>query len=86
MSYRAAGKLVPRDAYQQEAAGSRVDASTLTLGDLVTYGDGDRAQHIAFWVGAGRIVHSTQRDGLNRVLEEIEPETLRERRRATFRL
>jgi L-alanine-DL-glutamate epimerase-like enolase superfamily enzyme len=86
MSYRATGTLVPRDAYQQEAAGSRIEASALALGDLVTYGDGDRAQHIAFWVGDGRILHSTQRDGLNRVLEEMEPPSLRDRRRSTFRL
>jgi cell wall-associated NlpC family hydrolase len=86
MSYRSAGRLVPRDAYQQEAAGSRVEASALAPGDLVTYGDGERAQHIAFWLGEGRILHSTQRDGLNGVVEETEPPTLRDRRRSTFRL
>jgi gamma-D-glutamyl-L-lysine dipeptidyl-peptidase len=83
MSFRAAGKLVPRDADQQEDAGTPV--AELEPGDLVSYG-GETADHVAFWVGGGRILHATQRDGISRVLEEQEPEELRARRRATFRL
>src|SRR5215210_6760435 len=66
MSYRALGRLVPRDADQQEEAGARVEPEDeLRPGDLITYADegGDRATHIAFWVGDGRILHSTQREG-----------------------
>ena len=33
--------------------------------------------HIAFWLGDGRILHSTQRDGANGVVEEPEPDELR---------
>jgi cell wall-associated NlpC family hydrolase len=81
MSYRATGRLVPRDADQQEEAGRPVaDAAP---GDLVSYGD-ERADHIAFWIGDGRILHATQREGVSRVLEEAEPPELRARRRATF--
>jgi cell wall-associated NlpC family hydrolase len=83
MSYRAVGRLVPRDADQQEAAGRAV--ADLRTGDLVSYGD-ESADHVAFWSGHGRIVHATQRDGLGRVLEEAEPDELRARRRATFAL
>jgi gamma-D-glutamyl-L-lysine dipeptidyl-peptidase len=86
MSFRAVGRLVPRDADQQEAAGAPVPAGELCPGDLVSYGSAEQADHIAFWLGDGRILHSTQRDGLDGVVEEEEPEELRVRRRATFRL
>jgi gamma-D-glutamyl-L-lysine dipeptidyl-peptidase len=83
MSYRATGRLVPRDADQQENAGASVEEPQ--PGDLISYGDG-AADHIAFWLGDGRILHSTQRDDVNGVLEEPEPEALRGRRRRVFRL
>jgi hypothetical protein len=86
MSFRAAGRLVPRDAYQQEAAGEHVPEADLRPGDLISYGDGERAEHVVFWAGGGRILHSTQREGIDRVIEEDEPASLRARRRATFRL
>jgi len=88
MSYRALGRLVPRDADQQEIAGDRVADDELGPGDLITYADegGDRATHIAFWLGDGRILHATQRDGVNGVVEEPEPPELRARRRLLLRL
>jgi cell wall-associated NlpC family hydrolase len=86
MSFRAAGRLVPRDADQQEAAGTPVPEGGLRSGDLVTYGGGESADHVAFWLGEGRILHATQRKGVDGVVEEDEPDELRERRRATFRL
>ena len=54
-------------------------------GDLVSYGEG-RADHIAFWLGDGRILHSTRRDDVDGVVEELEPQTLKERRRLFIRL
>jgi gamma-D-glutamyl-L-lysine dipeptidyl-peptidase len=86
MSFRATGRLVPRDAEQQEDAGQRVAEDEAHPGDLVTYGTAEAADHIAFWLGGGRILHSTQRDGVDGVVEEDEPEELRSRRRALFRL
>lgn len=85
MSFRATGRLVPRDADQQEEAGMPVSAAELRPGDLVSYGEA-AADHIAFWLGDGRILHATQRDGVDGVVEEDEPDELRRRRRATFRL
>jgi len=76
MAYRRLGRLVPRDADQQEEAGRRVEARELRPGDLATYGD-EAATHIAFWLGGGRILHSTARDGVNCVVEEKEPAELR---------
>jgi cell wall-associated NlpC family hydrolase len=82
MSYRRLGRLVPRDADQQEDAAAEVDE--LQVGDLITYGD--PVDHIAFYVGDGRILHSTGRDGGLGVVEEPEPEYLRARRHKLVRL
>jgi gamma-D-glutamyl-L-lysine dipeptidyl-peptidase len=86
MAFRACGRLVPRDADQQEEAGEQLSETDLRPGDLVTYGPPEGADHIAFWVGEGRILHSTQRDGVDGVVEEAEPAELRERRRVLVRL
>src|SRR5207253_1259817 len=53
MSYRRLGRLIPRDADQQEEAGTPVAEDELRPGDLVTYGD-ESTTHIAFWLGDGR--------------------------------
>ena len=85
MSYRRVGRLVPRDADQQEDAG--VEVAEPRPGDLVTYGEpGEPADHIAFWLGEGRILHSTGREDGVGVLEEAEPDSLRARRRKLVRL
>ena len=85
MAYRRLGRIVPRDADQQEVAGEQVPEDQLRPGDLVTYGE-DEATHIAFWLGDGRILHSTERENANGVVEEPEPEDLRTRRRRLVRL
>jgi len=85
MSYRWLGRLVPRDADQQEAAGEAVDGDDLRRGDLITYG-GEKATHIAFWLGDGRILHSTEREGVDGVVEEPEPPDLYAQRRRLIRL
>jgi gamma-D-glutamyl-L-lysine dipeptidyl-peptidase len=84
LAFRLAGVAVPRDAWQQEAAGSPVAAGEERPGDLVTYGE-ERADHVAFWLGEGRILHATARDGLG-VVEEDEPEELWGRPRRVVRL
>jgi gamma-D-glutamyl-L-lysine dipeptidyl-peptidase len=86
MSFRACGGLVPRDADQQEEAGERLSEAELRPGDLVTYGPPEGADHIAFWLGEGRILHATARDGVDEVVEEEEPPELRSRRREFLRL
>ncbi len=86
MAYRRIGRLVPRDADQQEDVGLPVREDELEPGDLITYGPADgRADHIAFWLGEGRILHSTRREGVDGVIEEEEPDELRSRRRMLFR-
>ena len=86
MSYRRLGRIVPRDADQQEAAGAEVNNDELRRGDLITYGEADRTTHIAFWLGEGHILHSTERDDANGVVEEPEPDDLRQKRRRLVRL
>jgi cell wall-associated NlpC family hydrolase len=55
-------------------------------GDLISYGGADRADHVAFWLGDGRILHAAGREGVHKVVEEAEPDELHARRRAAFRL
>jgi cell wall-associated NlpC family hydrolase len=80
MSWRRLGRLVPRDADQQEAAGAPV--AEPAYGDLAVYGV-DRATHIAFWLGGGRILHAAGGHG---VVDEEEPAPLQEIRRGFVRL
>lgn len=80
MAWRRLGRLVPRDAHEQEAAGSAVESAE--YGDLVTYG-GEQATHIAFWLGDGRILHAAGGRG---VVEEAEPAALLQVRRLFVRL
>jgi gamma-D-glutamyl-L-lysine dipeptidyl-peptidase len=86
MAYRRLGVLVPRDADQQEAAGAPVAEADLRPGDLVTYGDERETTHVAFWLGEGKILHATERDGVDGVVEEPEPDELRAKRRRFVRL
>ena len=83
MAYRRLGWLVPRDSHEQEAAGEPVEDPR--PGDLVTYG-AEKADHVAFWLGSGRILHSVGRDDGLGVVEEEEPAELRARRRRFVRL
>jgi len=88
IAHRRVGRLVPRDADQQEEAGTPVRHEELRRGDLITYAEeGEtRATHIAFWLGDGRVLHATQRDGVDRVIEEDEPAQLKAMRRHVIRL
>lgn len=80
MAWRRLGRLVPRDAADQEAAGTAVAGPS--HGDLATYGS-DRATHIAFWLQDGRILHASASRG---VVEEPEPLELSRTRRQFVRL
>jgi cell wall-associated NlpC family hydrolase len=70
MAYRRTGRLVPRDADQQEAAATPIGEADARRGDLVCFGEPGHAHHIAFWLGDGRILHATGRGGVNAVVDE----------------
>ena len=70
MAYRRIGRLVPRDAHQQEAAAVEIDEADARPGDLVCFGEPGEAHHIAFWLGDGRVLHATAREGVSTVVEE----------------
>jgi cell wall-associated NlpC family hydrolase len=70
MVYRRLGRLVPRDAHEQEAAALPLTEQEARPGDLVFFGPPARADHVAFWVGHGVILHATRRDGVDGVVEE----------------
>jgi gamma-D-glutamyl-L-lysine dipeptidyl-peptidase len=80
VAWRRLGRLVPRDADQQAAAGVVVAAPA--YGDLAVYG-ADAVTHIAFWLGEGRILHAA---GGREVVEEAEPASLQAIRRGFVRL
>jgi gamma-D-glutamyl-L-lysine dipeptidyl-peptidase len=80
MAWRRLGRLVPRDADQQEAAGTPVAAPSYA--DLAVYG-ADSATHIAFWLEGGRILHAASGRG---VVDEVEPASLQAIRRGFVRL
>jgi gamma-D-glutamyl-L-lysine dipeptidyl-peptidase len=80
MAWRRLGRLVPRDADQQEAAGVPVAAPA--VGDLAVYGV-DAVTHIAFWLGGGRVIHAAGGHG---VVDEEEPASLQAIRRGFVRL
>jgi cell wall-associated NlpC family hydrolase len=85
MAYRELGRLVPRDAAQQEAAGLEVAPAEARQGDLACYGEAE-CDHVAFWLGDGRILHATGREGVRAVLEEEQPPELAARFRRFVRL
>ena len=80
MAWRRLGRLAPRDAYQQAAAGTAVTEPA--YGDLAVYG-AESVTHIAFWLGDGRILHAAGGRG---VVEEEEPASLQAIRRGFVRL
>lgn len=58
-AFASVGILIPRDAYQQEAFGDRVDLDNLQIGDLLFFGNTDRATHVGIYIGNGEYIHSS---------------------------
>jgi gamma-D-glutamyl-L-lysine dipeptidyl-peptidase len=81
MAFRRIGVLVPRDSWQQEAAGESVAEAELRPGDVLCSDD-----HVALWAGEGRVVHATARKGVRAVVEEPLPADLAARVRSRRRL
>ncbi|PZU97777.1 MAG: glycoside hydrolase [Pseudanabaena sp.] len=58
-AFASVGILIPRDAYQQEAFGDRVDLASLQIGDLLFFGNFDKATHVGIYIGNGEYIHSS---------------------------
>lgn len=60
-----AGVSIPRTSYQQAAVGKEITADEMRPGDLIFYGNGSSVNHVAIYIGNGRIVHaSTEKTGI----------------------
>jgi len=63
--YRRMGYSIPRTSRSQASGGHRISASELRPGDLVFYGSSRYINHVAMYIGNGRIIHaSNPRDGI----------------------
>jgi cell wall-associated NlpC family hydrolase len=60
--YAARGIRLPRDSDQQFGQGREIpitaDGTSYEAGDLLFFAEQGRVSHVAFWAGAGRIVHA----------------------------
>lgn len=60
-----AGISMNRSSISQATQGRQISAEEMQPGDLVFYGEGSRINHVAMYIGDGRIVHaSTHKTGI----------------------
>lgn len=60
IAFSAAGMLLPRDTSMQIKCGVKVPSLDRALpGDLIFYGDNGRVNHVAIYLGGGKIIHSS---------------------------
>lgn len=63
--YRKMGYSIPRTSRSQASGGHRISSSELRPGDLVFYGSSSYINHVAMYIGNGRVIHaSNPRDGI----------------------
>lgn len=63
--YKLFGYSIPRTSRAQATGGTKISASSLKPGDLVFYGSGSYINHVAMFVGNGKVIHaSNRRDGI----------------------
>ncbi len=63
--YKKFGITLPRTSYTQPSAGKKIKASAAKPGDLFFYGDSDGINHVAIYIGNGKVVHAAnKRDGI----------------------
>jgi cell wall-associated NlpC family hydrolase len=61
-AFASVGIWIPRDAYQQEAFAQPVAITDLLPGDLVFFGNPNRATHVGMYLGDSAYLHSSGKD------------------------
>ena len=59
--YKKFGITLPRTSYTQPRAGKKIKASEAKPGDLFFYGDSSGINHVAIYIGNGKIVHAANK-------------------------
>ena len=63
--YSKYGVSLPRTSSSQSSSGSSVSLSDVQAGDLIFYASGGSVNHVAIYIGGGKVVHaSNRRDGI----------------------
>ena len=63
--YKKFGITLPRTSRTQPSAGKKIKSSEAQPGDLFFYGDSDGINHVAIYIGNGKIVHAAnKKDGI----------------------
>ena len=63
--YKKFGITLPRTSKTQPSAGTKIKASQAQPGDLFFYGDSNGINHVAIYIGNGKVVHAAnKRDGI----------------------
>lgn len=61
----AAGKSLLRNSASQSTQGKGISSEEMQIGDLLFYGNGNRINHVAMYIGNGKVVHaSNERSGI----------------------
>lgn len=58
-AFASEGIQIPRDAYQQEAFTQAISLEELQPGDLVFFGQPEKATHVGLYLGDGHYIHSS---------------------------
>lgn len=63
--FRDCGISIPRDSRSQAVGGTTISVSDVKPGDLLFYSKGGRINHVALYIGNGKVVHaSTKKTGI----------------------
>ena len=57
--YRNFGISLPHSSRAQANCGAKISVSDVKPGDLIFYGSGKRINHVAMYIGGGRVVHAS---------------------------
>jgi cell wall-associated NlpC family hydrolase len=61
-AFGSVGIWIPRDAYQQQDFTTPISKSELQAGDLIFFGLGEKANHVAMYLGDDSYIHSSGKE------------------------